>query len=863
MELIERTGFLASLQTEFLKVTEGEGHCILLAGEAGIGKTSLTRAFCKTHKNDCNIYQGTCDALFTPRPLAPLHDIAWQIRTDLWQDSEDIADRVSLFSRIFNELRNQEKPTIIIFEDIHWADEATLDFIKFFARRITQIPCLFILTYRNDEIHVHHPLRNVLGQLSPDSFTNFMLPPLSRHAVEKLAREKGYNGEDVYSISGGNPFYVNEILASYSPGIPDNIKDAVLSVFNRLDEQTKQVWEILSVIPSGFEIKYLEKMQPAYSTAVENCLASKILIPENGLIFFKHELYRRTIEVSLSPLLRVALNKRILDLFLDSFEQNLETERIIHHAKNANENELVVRFAPLAAKQSAAVGAHQQASKLYLSAIEYYKGDDNNVLVSLYEAYAYECYLTSQVKEAIVYQEKALRIWTAECNDEQAGNCLRFLSRLWWFDGNRKLAEDYGYQAIEVLKDQASSKSKAMAFSNMSQLKMLSDRHADCIFWGEKAIAMARDLGDDEILSHALNNVGTVHMRIPHSKQEGTALLTQSLEIALRKSYHEHAARAYTNLGSNGIELKDFTDAENILDAGIQYCEERDLDSWTAYMFSCKSRLLLEKGDWDKAYAIACQLIQKENQPSIVRMGALTIVAKIKMRRGEEDAAPLLLEANTKAFEAMELQRILPVLAGLLEYEWITGKCLVENEMLMCAINMLQQTDGEYNGNEFVFWVLRARQRFSFEGFSGEHKEYLKNMWLKNERFKTSGSSYEQAIRLFEGNPANKKQGIMMVHHLGASAVYDKMKLEMRSSGIKGIPRGMRKTTQSNPAYLTDRELEVLYLLKESMQNKEIASRLFISVKTVDHHISAILLKLNTKSRTKAVNEALRLRIIK
>ena len=85
----------------------------------------------------------------------------------------------------------------------------------------------------------------------------------------------------------------------------------------------------------------------------------------------------------------------------------------------------------------------------------------------------------------------------------------------------------------------------------------------------------------------------------------------------------------------------------------------------------------------------------------------------------------------------------------------------------------------------------------------------------------------------------------------------------MRSSGIKSIPRGLRKSTQENPALLTDRELEVLQLLNEGMQNKEIAARLFISAKTVDHHISAILFKLDVNSRTKAVQEAIRLAILK
>ena len=151
MELIERDGFLEILQTQFKNIATGEGHCVFVSGEAGIGKTSLVKAFCKEHKDDCNIYQGACDALFTPRPLAPLYDIIWQVNGELWPNNHTVERRTELFASFFRELDGQNRKSIIVFEDIHWADEATLDFIKFFARRITQLPCLFILTYRDDE----------------------------------------------------------------------------------------------------------------------------------------------------------------------------------------------------------------------------------------------------------------------------------------------------------------------------------------------------------------------------------------------------------------------------------------------------------------------------------------------------------------------------------------------------------------------------------------------------------------------------------------------------------------------------------------------------------------------------------------
>ena len=603
--LIEREGLLSTLQKELKKVIAGEGHCVFIAGEAGIGKTSLVNVFCKDQVDECVIYHGACDSLFTPRPLAPVYDIMWQINSELWPNSHTIEDRSKLFVEFFREVSGIKSTVLIVFEDIQWADEATLDFIKFFARRITKLRCLFILTYRDNEISTKHPLRNVMGQLPPHTFTRLELQPLSRAAVDKMALEKGYSGEDVYSITGGIPFYVTEILSSYSSGVPDNIRDAILSAFNKTGEKSRLVWELLSVSPMGLELEYLEKLVPLYATSIEDCLQWKILYLDHERLYFKHELFRRTIESSLSPMKRISLNKRILDLFKERFEQHQEIERIIHHAKNANEYELVAHYAPIAARNASILGAHTESARLFLTAIEYYQGNDKDTLIQFYESYAYECYLTRQLKEAIIYTGKELAIWKEKGNLEKTGKCLRFLSRLWWLDGNSKNAMNLGEEAVACLADQPSSPTKAMVFSNMAQLKLLYDNPRDCISWGEKAIAIAGELGDNESLSHALNNIGTVYMYLQPGDKKGKELLQQSLAIALNNSLHEHAARAYSNLASGAMRMKKFDYARGILDEGIRYCEERNLDSSRAIMLSLKSDLDLETGNWEDAYEIA------------------------------------------------------------------------------------------------------------------------------------------------------------------------------------------------------------------------------------------------------------------
>ena len=491
------------------------------------------------------------------------------------------------------------------------------------------------------------------------------------------------------------PFYVHEILASYSVGVPDNIRDSVLSSYKRLDEKTREIWEILSVIPTGLEIKYLDKLEPCYAEAIHNCVDLKILVPKGELIFFKHELYRRTIESSLSPLVRISWNKKILELLQEKFEEHGELERIVHHAKNANENEIVVKYAPLAGKQAATVGAHFEAARFYLIAIEYYQGNDNDVLLQFYQSYAYECYLTNQIREAIIYGTKANNIISIINDVETKSNCLRFLSRFWWLNGNGKKAEEYARQAVDLLADQPLSRTKAMAFSNMSQLKMLADEREDCIKWGEKAIEMARELNDEETVSHALNNVGTVLMRVSSSRLKGISLLQQSLAIALNNSYEDQVVRAYINLGSNAVVMRDYEIAKTNLELGIQYCEERDIDYGRPYLLVFKARMLVDTGFMNEALAIVTDLLKNENQPPIIRIHALIVAATVRMRKGETDILPSLLEAKEKAFVTREPQRILPVLAACLEYEWITGNIFIDDSSISYTISLIENA-GKY-----------------------------------------------------------------------------------------------------------------------------------------------------------------------
>ncbi|TMK33345.1 MAG: helix-turn-helix transcriptional regulator, partial [Actinobacteria bacterium] len=164
-ELLERAPFVAALEEAFADVRTGVGRLVLVPGEAGIGKTALVQRFCAEHPDDARLLWGACDGLHTPRPLGPFVDIALATGDPL----EEIVDRGDKPQAVFAALRdelNAKKPTIVVLEDVHWADEATLDILRLLGRRIEAVEALVIATYRDDELDRTHPLRIVVGELA-------------------------------------------------------------------------------------------------------------------------------------------------------------------------------------------------------------------------------------------------------------------------------------------------------------------------------------------------------------------------------------------------------------------------------------------------------------------------------------------------------------------------------------------------------------------------------------------------------------------------------------------------------------------------------------------------------------------------
>src|SRR5689334_9753838 len=567
MDLLERADFFKQLEETLADVARGQGRLVLVSGEAGIGKTSLVEQFVEKQKNEYRVLWGGCDALFTPRPLGPIYDLALQLRGDLLTLLEQEAPRATIFSAVFAELQRQPS-TLLVFEDVHWADEGTLDLLKFIGRRINKLNSLLVITYRDDEVQAEHPLRLVLGDLPRSSVRRVRLPRLSEDAVRELAARTGKQIDDLYAITGGNPFFVTEALASQDTGVPVSVSDAMLSQLARLTPAARAVAELVSVVPTKAELWLLnEALNPA-NTALEECIAAGMLLLDGGVIGFRHELARRAVEDSLPAPRLHSLHAQVSQALLSRGAES-QLARIVHHAAKSGDAAAVVEYAPRAARQAAALHAHREAASHYQTALQYADRLSPEQRADLLEYRSYECYITGQISDAWAARREALAVWQQLGNKVRQGDNLRWLSRFAWYLGRKEEAEACANEAIEVLEALPVSPELAWAYSNRAQLHVLADETKEAISWGTRAIELAEHFDAKEILVHALNNVGLAQLLT--NDAQGRANLEQSLRLSLADNLEEHASRAFTNLAGVALMNHEYALTLRYVEAGIAY----------------------------------------------------------------------------------------------------------------------------------------------------------------------------------------------------------------------------------------------------------------------------------------------------
>ena len=866
MKLLERDSFLHQLDVALKEAIAGQGRVALVSGEAGIGKTSLVEHFTRAHQDSVRVLWGACDSLFTPRPLGPLHDIAMQLEGQLPTLLNSNADRQAIFSACLVELQN--RPTIVVFEDVHWADEATLDLIKFLGRRIQRTPSLFILTYRDDELSAEHPLRLVLGDLSRAATNRLQLLPLSESSVFTLARaaDQTERAHKLFDTTGGNPFFVTEALASKDTGVPSTVRDAVLARAARLSLSARAVLEAAAVIGLRAEPWLLSNIVGAESVNVEECIAAGMLQSQGDNYAFRHELARQAILESISPQRKLTLHRMTLAALKESPETHKDLARLANHAEGTKDVSAVLEYAPAAAQQASAATSHREAIALYELTLRFADSLPPDEHARMLEAYIFELVFANRAADTVIGLKKAIELWHSIGDRPMEGDKLALLTQACYMIGQKAEAEQASQSAITILEELPPSAALARAYRGRCFIRMEDRDCAEAVIWGEKAIPLAERFEDTDTLASAYNYMGCAMMVIDYER--GRELMERSLTIARGANLPFALAGTLANLSQMLVELYQFADVERYLAEGIAYTTEHDDDYHLQGMLTLRALVHLYEGRWTEANEILLKVLKTLNVTlnvdTTIHTYALWALGRLRVRQGDSASLAMLHEALALSIQVDAIPRLGPTRAARAEAAWLTSNNDLAIEEARAVYDIAVSKGHPWIAGELAFWRWRAGDDFSPPTWIAKpFALQIAGDWRgAAEEWEKRGCPYERAMALMDGDEAAQLAALEIFERLGAKPAIDKLKQKMRAQGMRGVPRGPRPATRENTFGLTAREMEVLANLVEGLSNNAIAKKLSLSTRTVEHHIASILQKMQVQSRNEAVVLALKENLI-
>lgn len=867
--LLEREAITEALLSTLADASLGRGRVVVVEGEPGIGKTALLQHFCALIDDHQTVHWGWNDPFTTPRPLGPLQDMATTIESDLGDLLRQAAAPDVIFTELLNTMIQSRRPMVLIFEDLHWADRATLDLIRFLGRRVSLLKAVIVLTIRDADVDREHPVTQLLGDLPASAVTRLSMMPLSRAAVAVLAGdpEKGYA---LHGATGGNPFFVMELLADGDPidgHLPVSIRDAVWARLSRLPPAIREFLDTISILPSGVFPQMIPLLMGNDAQLIaDQCIDRGLLrLDEKGALIFRHELARQATVERLSPAVRRNLHLRVENMFAsmpDADSDPAILSQRLHHAGLSGNSTHVLDLAPRAAAQAAMLGAHQQAATHLSAALDHVALAPPRVAAQIYEDWAHETFLAGTVSsdETMRAYTVAISLWRSQDDVRKVGLNLCRLARLHWRRGETNQAVAYTEQAVADLEAQPQSIELALAYSTRSQLLMLQDRFEESILWGMRAIKLSEELGQIETRIHALNNVGTSLMIL--GRPGGDTLLEESLSLSLKHGFHDHASRAFTNFSECCMTARDFAKAEKLIVEGTALCVQYDLDAAAHYLLGRHAQLRMEQGRFREAETIADGVIAKDGFPRVMHLPALAVLGRVKLRLGQAEGLTVLNQALEEGLFTGEPQRIIPVRLALLEAAWLYENGDASRENMNAVLTLGTETMSSWDLGEFLVWCRRCA--LTSPDIKLEEKlpapraaelagdfERAADLWLALEQ------PYEAALSLLQAGENDARRmlprAVRLLDELEArqAAVFAR-RLALRFGLAGAMPRRRRgpyASARQHPLGLTRSEQNVLKFLVQGLSNKEIARKVTRSLRTVEHQVSSVLAKFNAGNR--------------
>ena len=856
--LLERDHQLQCLRRAWDDALGGSGSIVVLAGESGIGKTQLARVFVDG-LDDALVLWGVCDPLGVPRPLGPLHDVEADLGDTLAGLLADGAPLHEISGEVLRLLK--ARSVLLVVDDLQWADEATVDLLRFLLRRISGTRSLVLATYRDDDLDHEHALRGLLGDVArAPAATRLDLAPLSVEAVTTMVGARDIDPAHLHRLTRGNSFFVTEIVSQDGEVLPTTVRDAVLARAAGLDAAARDLAELVACAPTGIPDVLLSPLGVG-SGALRALDAAGLVARERRRITYRHDICRLAVADAIPPGGDVALHRRILAAF--ETQPDPDPVVLVHHALAAGDAERVFSYAERAGRAAAGSGAHTEAVRFFRTALDAAPSATPAAHAGLAELLAVELYLTDRLEEAVAAGRRAVswRLTEGDLCGVSAGR--RLLAVLEWCLGNRRRAEEYAAAAVDVLEGRPdpAPPEKAVLGHAYSIQAFLAMQMSDLVGARERC-ARAREVADgvtDRAFEIRLGVIESV-VAVMSGDEGGRAGLVAVLEHARERFDEEARSTVAGSLVDLDVEQRRLDDAEKVLDHSLPLIAERDVRIAHGLQLGVRARLHLLRGTWDEARHDASTVLAGSRSPVTHTWPCLVRgLVELRHRVGPAPRSTSPGAGSSRSASASRCGCCRPPPRSPSG----AGRPRAADPRLDDAAALLataSQPGTEWSAGELAVWLVRLGRDVDLSHLrvARPYRLLLEGRPLAAaECWEALGCPYERALAMVDsGELAETFAALEILDRLGADAVAARVRRDLRRRGVARVPARPRTTTRANPAGLTSRQVDVVRLLAEGLTNAEIAARLVISEKTADHHVSAILTKLDVRTRREAAAAA-------
>ena len=844
--ILERDTELGQLRQLLDDLDSSGGRVVLVRGDAGIGKSVLISQFVAEVEDRVHVLFGECDDLLTPQPLGPIWDMAREessISAPLSQ-----GDRRAVMEALLDLLYRRLRPTVLVVEDTQWADEVTLDVIRFLGRRIGRTNGLLILTYRDGEVDTVHPLRQVIGELPPQNLVRIHLDHLSTQAVASMVEDTELDLDEVVALTGGNPLFVTEVLASGVEKVPASIQDSVLARAAKLSSEGRRVLDLVSVIPGAAERSVIEEILAPTQEEMTECERQGLLRVKDETVFFHHELARRAVEGSLSAADRRRLNHQVLA----EISGRADPSRLVHHARKADDVESIIEVAPKAARAAMAVESHREAADLFRTLEPYLDRIAQADRAAILDDWARTEFYLNDI-EAVDILARAIDLHRSAGSDRALARALTFAVRLNEVIGRPQAAEACSVEAVAILEAYPPDADLAFAVSQRAWLSFIRGDGVRAVELADRAISIAEAVGDELTIIHSLNTKASVLCR--RGDPTGFEMLEECHRRAVEGGYSFEETRALGNMASVAADLREVERAGDLAQRGRETAARHQHPGLEAFAQAQFAWVLQWRGDWVAAEDVATEVLA--SYPN-VEMLASCVLGTLQARWGRPEARTTLDRAWSLAEASAEIQHLVLAAFALAEYMWLTGED--DPDLIERFRELLEERArlaSTWSAGSLAFWLWKLGHLSTIpDGIAEPYQLLMGGKPIEAAAiWEAKGIPYEQALALMHGGETEQVRALRMLEGLGASVTADRVRRALLDKGVR-VPRGKSRSTRNHAAGLTARQAEVLELLADGLTSPQIADRLFVSHRTAESHVAAILMKLDVTTRDAAIDAA-------